>query len=187
VRIKSFDVLLLFILVIARVRIDTLADRLVAPRRVELIQRIPLLDLFLPQKSLDLLHRWMTDPIGPLLISLPFCILILYIFFDIWPGISQGRRYQAKLPIVICIVFTTVVALSVFSILLRRVEGPASFCHDGGVIHTEETVKCILAGKNPYVEDYVDTSMAEWGIQFQTARYHYPYLPWTFHSPHLSI
>jgi len=180
VKIKSFDVLLLFVLVIARVRIDTLADRLVAPRRVELIQRIPVLGALLPQKSLDLLHHWMTDPISLLLISVTFCLLILYVFFDVWKGISQERRYQAKLAIVMGIVLTTVVASSGFSILLRHVEGPASFCHDGGVIQTEETIKYILAGKNPYVEDYVDTPMAEWGIEFRTALYHYPYLPWTF-------
>jgi hypothetical protein len=38
-----------------------------------------------------------------------------------------------------------------------------------------------LEGKNPYVEDYVNTPMAEWGIsRYRTALYHYPYLPWTF-------
>lgn len=179
-KIKSFDVLLLFVLVTARVRIDTLADRLVAPRRVELIQRIPVVGSLLPQESLGLLHHWMTDPFSLLLISITFCLLILYIFFDIWPRISQERRYQAKMAIVICIVFTTVIALSVFSILLRQVTGPASFSHDGGVIQTEETIKYVLSGKNPYVEDYVDTPMADWGIEFRTALYHYPYLPWTF-------
>ncbi len=179
-KIKSFDVLLLFALVIARVRIDTLADRLVAPRRLELIQRIPFLGSLLPQKSIDLLHHWMTDPISLLLISLTFCLLIIYIFFDLWRGLSAERRYQAKLAIVICIVFTTVVASSVFSSLLRHVEGPASFSHDGGVIQTEEAIKYTLAGKNPYVEDYVDTPMAEWGVEYRTALYHYPYLPWTF-------
>jgi hypothetical protein len=180
VKIKSFDVLLLFALVIARVRIDTLADALVAPRRVGIIQRIPVLGSLLPEESLDLLHHWMTDPISLLLISATFGLLILYIFFDLWPRISEKRRYQGKLALLICIVLTTVVALSVFSILLRHVKGPASFSHDGGVIQTEETIKYILAGKNPYVEDYVDTPMAEWGIEFRTALYHYPYFPWTF-------
>ncbi|MGB3905173.1 MAG: glycosyltransferase family 87 protein [Anaerolineae bacterium] len=179
-KIKSFDVLLFFVLVTARVRIDSLADRLVAPRRVELIQRIPVVGSLLPQESLGLLHHWMTDPFGWLLISVTFCLLILYIFFDIWPRISQERRYQAKMAVVICIVFTTVIALSVFSILLRQVTGPASFSPDGGVIQTEETIKYVLSGKNPYVEDYVDTPMADWGIEFRTALYHYPYLPWTF-------
>lgn len=180
VKVKSFDVLLLFILVMARVRIDTLADRLVAPRRVELIQSIPILGSLLPQKGLELLHHWMTDPISLLLISLTFGLLILYIFFDVWPRIGDEGRYRAKLAIVICIVFTTVIALSVFSVLLRQVAGPASFSHDGGVIQTEETIKYILGGKNPYVENYVDTPMAEWGIDYRSALYHYPYLPWTF-------
>ena len=179
-RVKSFDVLLLFVLVLARVRIDTLADRLVAQRRVELIKRIPVLGSLLSDTSLDLLRHWMTDPISLLLISVTFGLLLLYVFFDMWPEKSEKVRHRAKLALVFCIVFTTVVALSVFSILLRHVTGPASFCHDGGVIQTEEATKYVLAGENPYVEDYVDTPMAEWGIEFRTALYHYPYLPWTF-------
>jgi len=49
------------------------------------------------------------------------------------------------------------------------------------VIQTEAAIDFTLAGRNPYVEDYVGTPMAEWGInEFRTALYHYPYLPWTF-------
>jgi hypothetical protein len=180
VRIKSFDVLLFFALVLARVRIDTLADRLVAQRRVELIQRIPVVGSLLPQKSLDLLQHWMTDPISLLLISTAFGLLLLYLFFDLWHGMGEQARHRAKLALVFCMVFTTVVSLSAFSILLRHVTGPASFSHDGGVIQTEEAVKYVLAGKNPYVEDYTQTPMAEWGLDYRTALYHYPYLPWTF-------
>jgi len=182
VRIKSFDVLLFFALVLARVRIDTLADRLVAQRRIELIKRIPVVGSLLPQRTLDLLHHWMTDPISLLLISTAFGLLLLYLFFDLWHGISEQVRHRAKLALVFCMVFTTVVSLSTFSVLLRHVTGPASFSHDGGVIQTEEAIKYVLAGKNPYVEDYVDTPMAEWGLDYQTALYHYPYLPWTFLS-----
>ena len=179
-RIKSFDVLLLFALVLARVRIDTLADRLVAPRRVELIRRIPLLGSLLPEKGWDLLDHWMTDPISLLLISVTFGLLLLYVFFDTWHGISERGRHWAKLALVFCIVFATVVSLSTFSVLLRQVAGPASFSHDGGVIQTEEAIKYVLGGRNPYIEDYVDTPMAEWGLDYRTALYHYPYLPWTF-------
>ena len=181
-RIKSFDVLLFFALVLARVRIDTLADRLVAQRRIELIKRIPVVGSLLPQRTLDLLHHWMTDPVSLLLISTAFGLLLLYLFFDLWHGISEQVRHRAKLALVFCMVFTTVVSLSTFSVLLRHVTGPASFSHDGGVIQTEEAIKYVLAGKNPYVEDYVDTPMAEWGLDYQTALYHYPYLPWTFLS-----
>lgn len=181
-RIKSFDVLLFFVLVLARVRIDTLADRLVAQRRIELIKRIPLVGSLLPQSSLDLLQHWMTDPISLLLISTAFGLLLLYLFFDLWHGISEQGRHRAKLALVFCMVFITVVSLSTFSVLLRHVTGPASFSHDGGVIQTEEATRYVLAGKNPYVEDYVDTPMAEWGLDYRTALYHYPYLPWTFLS-----
>ena len=66
-------------------------------------------------------------------------------------------------------------------VLLRQQSGPASYSHDGGVIQTEATIDYLLEGRNPYVEDYVATPMAEWGInEFRTALYHYPYLPWTF-------
>ncbi len=40
----------------------------------------------------------------------------------------------------------------------------------------------LLQGKNPYVEDYTATPMAEWGTDLKTALYHFPYLPWTFLS-----
>lgn len=179
-RLKSFDVVLLFVLVLARVRIDTLADRLVAQRRIELIKRIPVVGSLLPERSLDLLDHWMTDPISLLLITVTFGLLILYVFFNLWQGIGERGRHRAKLGLIVCLVFTTVVASSSFSVLLRHVTGPASFCHDGGVIQTEEATKYLLAGRNPYVEDYVDTPMAEWGLEYRTALYHYPYLPWTF-------
>jgi hypothetical protein len=182
VKIKRFDVLLLFVLLLGRVRIDTLADRLVAQRRVELIKRIPVLGSLLSEKALGLLEHWMTDPISLLLISITFGLLLLYLFFDLWHGFSEQGRHRAKLALVFCIIFTTVVSLSMFSVLLRHVTGPASFCHDGGVIQTEEAARYILSGKNPYVEDYVNTPMAEWGLDYQTALYHYPYLPWTFLS-----
>jgi hypothetical protein len=49
------------------------------------------------------------------------------------------------------------------------------------VIQTEITIDYFLNGLNPYVEDYVNTPMAEWGFdEYRTALYHYPYLPWTF-------
>jgi len=58
---------------------------------------------------------------------------------------------------------------------------PWSYSHDGGVIQTETTIEYFLRGKNPYVEDYVNTPMAQWGInEYRTALYHYPYPPLTF-------
>ncbi|MEZ4584167.1 MAG: hypothetical protein R3A10_21460 [Caldilineaceae bacterium] len=48
--------------------------------------------------------------------------------------------------------------------------GPASYTHDGGVIQTEATIRFLLEGRNPYVEDYTETPMAEWGFsEYRTA------------------
>ncbi len=181
---RSLDVVLLFVLVIARVRIDTLVDALVAPRPVETLQRVPLLGSLLPPRSLDLLQNWMIDPYSLLLITLTFGLLTAYLVLEaLRDYLAEETLYHLKWVLILCLVLSTLVAQSSFLILLRHVSGPASYSHDGGVIQTEETIKYILAGKNPYVEDYVDTPMAEWGLEHKTALYHYPYLPWTFLFP----
>ncbi len=179
-RKKSFDVILLFVLVLARVRIDTLVDALVARRPVETIQRI--FGWLLPARSLGRLEDWMTDPLSLLLATLTFGLLIVYLGVDLIGArhLAGEKEYRLKRALVWLIVLSTVMAQTCFLILMRHQTGPASFTHDGGVIQTEETIKYILAGKNPYVEDYLDTPMAEWGLDHRTALYHYPYLPWTF-------
>ncbi len=175
---RSFDVVLLFILLVARVRIDTVAG-LVAPRPQELLARIPLL----PVESLRLLEDWLVDPYSLLIITASFACLLLYVALD-WFGeqIAPQRLYRTKLIVLYIIVFLTIVAQAGLLITLRHFQGPASFTHDGGVIQTEEAARYLLHGQNPYVEDYVDTPMAEWGTDLKTALYHFPYLPWTFVS-----
>jgi hypothetical protein len=94
---------------------------------------------------------------------------------------AERLRYIARLALIWAIVLLTVVAPGLKLALLRQASGPASYSHDGGVIQTEAAIDYLLSGRNPYVEDYLDTPMAEWGInEFRTALYHYPYLPWTF-------
>ena len=179
-KILSFDTVLLFILTTARVRIDTMAA-LVTPDRQADLTRVPSLSVLLPDKSLELLQDWLVDPYSLLLITIAFGALVVYTILDIWRDrFNEVKVQRAKLALVWLIVLSTVVAQSVLLILLRQATGPASYTHDGGVIQTEEALKYVLAGKNPYVEDYVDTPMAEWGLDYKTALYHYPYLPWTF-------
>ncbi len=177
-RKRSFDVVLLFILVVARIRIDTVVG-LVAPRPQELLENIPLL----PANSLRLLEDWLVDPYSLLLITATFACLLLYLILD-WfgQGLSRQKLYRGKLALIYVIVFLTIVGQAGLLITLRHVQGPASFTHDGGVIQTEEATRYFLQGKNPYVEDYIDTPMAEWGTDLKTALYHFPYLPWTFLS-----
>jgi hypothetical protein len=63
---------------------------------------------------------------------------------------------------------------------MRILSAPYKFIHDGA-IQVEEAVKYLLAGKNPYVEDYIDTPMRLWGGWTDNpALYHCPYLPFIF-------
>ncbi len=171
------DALFLFLLLIARVRIDTLAD-MVLPTRHQDVARHPLLGHILSPKGMKLLADWLTDPISLVLISIAFGLALLYVL--IATGSGEDGAYRTKLALVWLIALVIVFAPTVKLILLRQQSGPASYCHDGGVIQTEAAVRFALDGKSPYVEDYTKTPMAEWGIKYHTALYHYPYLPWTF-------
>jgi 4-amino-4-deoxy-L-arabinose transferase-like glycosyltransferase len=179
-KIVSFDTMLLFVLTTARVRIDTMAA-LATPDRQADLAKVPFLSALLPDKSLELLQDWLVAPYSLLLIASAFAVLVIYVILDVLRDrFNEVRVQRAKLALVWLIIILTVVAQSLLLVFLRQATGPASYTHDGGVIQTEEALKYVLAGKNPYVEDYVNTPMAEWGLDYKTALYHYPYLPWTF-------
>ncbi|MEW5986101.1 MAG: hypothetical protein AB1791_05675 [Chloroflexota bacterium] len=66
---------------------------------------------------------------------------------------------------------------------LRHTTRPSYFVHDG-TIQVEEAVKMVLAGRNPYLENYLDTPLAEWpryrpSPAANPALYHLAYLPFT--------
>lgn len=176
---KSLDVLILFALVIARVRIDTLVD-LVLPQRHEDVRQ--LVEGWWPAWSLDLLAHPETDPVSMMLIVTAFGLLLLYLFVDIFGDEQRAHTtHQLKLILIYGIIGLLVIGKTILLINLRQIRGPVSYAHDGGVIQTEVTIDYFLQGLNPYVEDYVDTPMAEWGYaEYRTALFHYPYLPWTF-------
>lgn len=179
--LRRFDALLLAVLVIARIRIDSLAEAAVLPTRLQDVARHPFLGKLLSSDAMRLLaEQQFVDPIALLLIVLALGCLLLYLLVDEFVR-AEAARYRVKLALICLIIGLTVFLPSLKLALLRQESGPASYSHDGGVIQTEVTIDYLLAGKNPYVEDYVDTPMAEWGInEFRTALYHYPYLPWTF-------
>jgi hypothetical protein len=175
------DALLLVILVIARIRIDTLAEAAVLPMRQEDVARHPWLGRLLSRQAMTTLaQQQFVDPIGLLLIVAALGCLLAYLLVHEFVK-AERPRYWARLALIWAIVLLTVFASSAKLALLRRESGPASYSHDGGVIQTEATIDYLFQGRNPYIEDYVATPMAEWGInEFRTALYHYPYLPWTF-------
>lgn len=98
----------------------------------------------------------------------------------------RGRiLFMVRLAIVFFIVLMAVVLPAGLNIIQRLDEGPAFYAHDG-LIQTEEAVKFILDGKNPYREDYVDTPMADFPGReppiTDLPLYHNPYLPFLFLS-----
>lgn len=73
------------------------------------------------------------------------------------------------------------------NILVRQQSAPYLHAHDG-LLQTEAAVQFVLAGKNPYVETYHQTPMAQApfdvkGIAVNPALEHFAYLPLTFLLP----
>lgn len=181
-RRPSLDTLLLFALLVARVRIDTLAEWAAIPNDMLQADIVRLLGDWWPVSSLALLaDRQTTDPVTLLLISSAFGLFLVYLLVD-----TLGQRlgsiwvFRFKIGLVYAIILLLVLGQTFLFIGLRHIAGPAAYTHDGGVIQTEITIEYLLDGVNPYVADYLDTPMAAWGTEYRTALYHYPYLPWTF-------
>ena len=178
----GWDALLVALLTVATLQINGFAQSASLGTRVADVMRHPWLGGLLSPAGLAAMGEIGPnpgDPIGLLLNALALLGLLVYVVADLLPWLraSQRLKWLALTTILIMALFLPTVKL----ILLRQQSGPASYTHDGGVIQTEATVEFLLAGKNPYVEEYVNTPMAEWGFsEFRTALYHYPYLPWTF-------
>ncbi len=179
--LRRLDALVLGVLVIARLRIDSFAEATVLPLRQNDVARQPWLGNLLSKAAMKLLAQQQTvDPIALLLIVSAVGCFLAYLAVDEWVRPGQGA-YRLKLALIGFIIALSVFAPGIKLMLLRQGSGPASYSHDGGVIQTEATINYFLTGRNPYVENYVNTPMAEWGInEFRTALYHYPYLPLTF-------
>jgi uncharacterized membrane protein len=72
-------------------------------------------------------------------------------------------------------------------ILVRHQSQPYLYAHDG-LVQNEVAVRMVLAGRNPYVETYYDTAVAQVplnipGVTVNPALDHYAYLPLTFLLP----
>jgi hypothetical protein len=172
----------LAVLVLALVQITGLAEQAALPTRVQDVLRHPILGTLLPPSGMAAMGEAGPrpgDPVGLVLVALSLGLLLLYLVVDL---LLAGRWQVRVKALLLAGLLATVVFLPMTKlVLLRQGSGPASYTHDGGVIQTEATIRYLFEGKNPYVEDYVNTPMAEWGIsRYRTALYHYPYLPWTF-------
>lgn len=188
-RRPSWDAYLVGILALAHLRILAFGEQVALPLDMRLndILRHPLLGNILPptgEQAFGPIGPLPVEPIGLLLHAATIGFVILYFIVDLLPARRPNTellRSRLKWTVLAFLICFALVLPTVKLMLLRDISGPASYTHDGGVIQTEITVNYFLTGKNPYVEDYLDTPMAEWGIsEYRTALYHYPYLPWTF-------
>lgn len=113
----------------------------------------------------------------------------VYVALDLLAASALGRRlserllFTVRLVIVFFIIMVAAILPTGFNILQRQATGPAQFAHDG-LIQTEIAIQYLLEGKNPYVEDYVDTPMADFpGLEpplTDAPLYHNAYLPFLF-------
>lgn len=180
--IPGWDALLLSLLVCAVLMASGLAEEAALPTRVQDVLRHPILGRLLPPGGNEAIGSPSPrpgDPVGLVLNALTLGLLAAYLVADL---ALRGRiHWRVKWLLLSGIILTALFLPAGKLVLLRQGSGPASYTHDGGVIQTEATIQFLFEGKNPYVEDYVNTPMAEWGFsKFRTALYHYPYLPWTF-------
>jgi hypothetical protein len=177
----GWDALLLMVLTLAVLGIVGFAESTL-PTLVQDVLRHPILGNLLSSRGEEAMGSPSPrpgDPIGLVLQALTLGWLLGYLVVDLMP--TSRWRMGAKWTLLTAILVTALFLPTTKLILLRQGSGPASYTHDGGVIQTEATIQFLLSGKNPYIEDYTATPMAEWGFgRYRTALYHYPYLPWTF-------
>ena len=179
----GWDALLLAVLVLARLRINSMAEASLF-EHFENVTNHSLLGRVLSEQAEAAFGPWFGDPIALLLAALSLAALLAYLVIDLLaadrPQSARTIR-RAKLALVWAIIAFTVLLPTLKLALLRHENLPHSYSHDGGVLQTEAAIDFFLAGRNPYVEDYRATPMADWGLpEFRTALDHYPYLPWTF-------
>ncbi len=120
----------------------------------------------------------------PLLVTFVFGLFLIYALVDKFA--SPRIQSFVKFFILAVLVGFFTIGLTVGGIILRRQTTPSAYIHDGA-IQIEESAKFILAGKNPYVENYLQTPLVNWefkfgGVEQNPALYHNAYLPFMFLS-----
>ncbi len=95
---------------------------------------------------------------------------------------NARRRHAAKLTILGVLIALTVIGPMSLSIGGRYVAGPSHRIMDSAV-QTEEAMKMLLHGQNPYSQTYYNTPMAHMAGETAGPLEHYVYLPMTFLMP----
>ncbi len=129
------------------------------------------------------------NPLGAIKTMVAVGLLLVYGLgaFGVF-GLSPAGRRRFRVVMLGLFVLLLVVLPIAAEISLRYDVTPRGHAHDGGVIQTEEAVRFLAGGKNPYEADYSGTVMGEleWG-EGNPAIDHLPYFPLSFliHAPFL--
>ena len=178
---KSFDALLLFLLLLARIMLNKFAEGSLF-EHFKNVTTSPTLGKLLPAGAADAFGPWYGDPIFLLLAAVSVFAFLVYLLVDLFSlELGAKRALKTKYFLLWIIILTAVIFPALEMSQLRHENVPQSYSHDGGVLQTEAAIDFFLDGKSPYIENYRNTPMAEWGFEkFRTALDHYPYLPATF-------
>jgi hypothetical protein len=122
---------------------------------------------------------WTLFPIwaAPLYLLAVGALAVAYPLRDL----KAGRAFDARQRwlhlaglIAVFIVIPTVAAM-----VLRATGKPYTYIHDGALM-AEEAARKLLAGRNPYSVDYLDTPLFYWPMVNNPALYHFTYFPLLF-------
>jgi hypothetical protein len=113
-----------------------------------------------------------------------------YWLFDLLPmptALAGRLKHLGKYLMVVFAIGVIVILPTLRMIDSRRQSAPHYFAQDG-LIQSEAATRFVLAGKNPYAENYRNTPMAQWNFQIGDITInpgldHYVYMPLTFLLP----
>jgi len=111
--------------------------------------------------------------------SIGVVVLFLLVLFAIY----QTKHTSVAVWISIALIVCTIGFTTVFFIVLRHQDGPHLWVHDS-TLQTEEAMRALLDGRNPYAVDFRSTPLVDWLWQpdghDNPALDHYVYFPGMF-------
>jgi hypothetical protein len=136
--------------------------------------------------SLSLLSTWLWLGTG-FFIGMPLGLAVLGV--SLLASLNAGYallRRRLQIASLMALVVATVAVPTLALIVLRWKTGAPILMHDGAY-QTEEAIKLLLAGHDPYGFDYTTTSMRLWhwyvNVPIHPSLYHYLYAPPAFLLP----
>jgi Glycosyltransferase family 87 len=118
---------------------------------------------------------WLADSLGWSVAPALAAAAFLYVAVDVLERRRGSDGARLKLALLVVIIALYVIVPSVQLIILRHASKPWTYVHDN-VIQTEEAMKLLLRGQNPYAANYLDTPLYRWD-PLNPALYHYLNLP----------